>query len=122
MGDTGNDALVTIDGTDMKVQMHFDKRYFSHNFCSKGLRYEVGICISTGYIVWINGPFRCGYSDIEIARQCVVGSLTLNETVEADAGYQGEDWHIRTPSGGHFRSQKEKRNEKESRTKARGVK
>ena len=108
MGDIGNDALVTIDGTDMKVQMHYDKRYFSHKFHSKGLRYEVGICILTEYIVWINGPFQCGIPDIEIARQCLVGNLTLNEMVEADNGYEGEDWHIRTPAAQHYRSNKEK--------------
>ena len=107
MGDMGNDALVTIDGTDMKVQMHYDKRYFSHKFCSRGLRYEVGVCILSGNIVWINGPFRCGMTDIDISRQCILGSLSLNEMVEADNGYDGEEWHIRTPS--NHRSKNEKK-------------
>ena len=105
MGDIGNDALVTIDGTDMKVQMHFDKRYFSHKFHSKGLRYEVGICILTGCIVWINGPFRCGIPDIEIARQCLIRNLTLNEMAGIDNEYEGEDWHLRIL---HYRSKRGK--------------
>ena len=108
MGDIGNDALVTIDGTDMKVQMHFDKRYFSHKFHSKGLRYEVGIYILTECIIWINGPFRCGIPDIEIARQCLIGNLTLNEMADVDNGYEGEDWHLRTPAALHYRSKRGK--------------
>ena len=87
MGDLGNDALVTIDGTDMKVHKGFDKKIFSHKFCSGGLRYEVGVCIVTGYIVWINGPFRCGLPDISIAQQALLGNLAKNKMVEVDAGY-----------------------------------
>lgn len=107
-GDIGNDALVTIDGTDMRVQKNFDKRFFSHKFHSGGLRYEVGVCIMTGHIVWINGPFRCGKNDIQIARQSVIHNLSKNEMVEADNGYKGENWHIRTPTAQHYRTEKEK--------------
>ena len=62
----------------------------------------------TGYIVWINGPFRCGLPDISIAQQALLGNLAKNKMVEADAGYEGEDWHIRTPAAHHCRSEKEK--------------
>ena len=109
MGDIGNDALVTVDGTDMKVQKKFDKRFFSHKFQSGGLRYEVGVCIITGHIVWLNGPFRCGINDITIVRQCIVGNLAKNEMVEADKGYVGEDDYIRTPFPKHCRTEKEKK-------------
>ena len=107
LGNIGNDALVTIDGTDLKVQKRYDKRFFSHKFQSGGLRYEVGVCIVTGHIVWINGPFRCGTNDITIARQCVIANLTKNEMVEADKGYAGEDYYIRTPFPKHCRTKKE---------------
>ena len=108
MGDIGNDALVTIDGTDMKVQVGFHKKFFSHKFCSGGLRFEVGVCIITGLIVWINGPFWAGLPDISIAQQGIIGNLDHNEMVEADAGYEGEDWHIQTPADQHCRTKKEK--------------
>ena len=72
LGNIGNDALVTIDGTDLKAQKRYDKRFFSHKFKSGGLRYEVGVCIVTGHIVWINGPFRCSTNDITIVRQCAL--------------------------------------------------
>lgn len=109
IGDIGNQALVTIDGTDMKVEMRYNKDFFSHKFKSGGLRYEVGVCIATGHIVWIHGPFRCGKNDISISRTGILrGPLEEGETCEADNGYQGEDWYIKTPAGFHIRSDKEK--------------
>ena len=54
--------------------------------------------------MWINGPFRCGMSDLQIARQALVGALSEGEMVEADAGYEGEHQKIKTPSSLHVRS------------------
>ena len=60
--DANQVALQTIDGTDFKVwEPHpFNPDYFSHKYNHAGVRYEIGICIKTGWIVWINGPFPCG--------------------------------------------------------------
>jgi hypothetical protein len=56
-----------------------------------GLRYEVALCILTGDIVWINGPFPCGlFNDITIFRHSLLSNLATNERVEADDGYIGE--------------------------------
>ena len=55
---------------------------------SNGLKFEVGVCIQTGGIVWINGSFRCGMADITIARQAVVSALEEGEMAEADGGYR----------------------------------
>jgi len=41
MGDSGNKALVTLDGTDMPVEMKFAKEFMSHKFKGNGLKYEV---------------------------------------------------------------------------------
>ena len=61
IGDTGNDALVTVDGTDFRIQepIPFNRRWYSKKFNGPALRYEVGISINTGYIVWFNGPLVC---------------------------------------------------------------
>lgn len=64
-------------------------RFSSHKFAKKsGMRYEVALCILTGDIVWINGPFPCGYNpDITIFRMSLLSHLEEHERVEADDGY-----------------------------------
>eukprot|EP00804_Cyclotella_cryptica_P002591 CCRYP_010417-RA/>CCRYP_010417-RA protein AED:0.07 eAED:0.04 QI:0/0/0/1/1/1/2/0/297 len=97
MGNFGNEALITIDGTDVPVQHKFDPKLCSHKFKSNGLKYEVGVCIQTGNIVWINGPFRAGVHDITISRQAVIGALNEGEMIKADGGYEGEPFYIKIP-------------------------
>jgi hypothetical protein len=51
-------------------------------------RYEIGICIKTGDILWVNGPFMCGsWLDIKIYRRDLKQKLRVGEMVEADSGY-----------------------------------
>lgn len=97
-GDKGYAARVTVDGTDMPVQHHFDPKFMSHKFKSNGLKYEVGVCILSGNIVWLHGPFRGGESDIEIIRSAMLDALDKNEMVEADGGYRGEEFYIKCPN------------------------
>eukprot|EP00804_Cyclotella_cryptica_P009884 CCRYP_014185-RA/>CCRYP_014185-RA protein AED:0.05 eAED:0.05 QI:0/0/0/1/1/1/2/0/295 len=105
LGDVGNDALTTIDGTDMPVQHRFDKKFYSHKFKSNGLRFEVGVCIQTGHIVWLNGPFCAGKNDITIAQQALIRALDEGEMVEADGGYAGEEHYIKVPKDAISREQ-----------------
>jgi len=80
----------------------FDPGYYSHKFGSAGLRYEVATSISTGWIVWINGPFPCGaWSDIRIARSLggIQSVMDRAERYIADGGYcDGGDFGV-TPNG-----------------------
>ena len=56
-----------------------------------GLRYEICLCIRTGDLVWVNGPFPCGnYPDISIFRSSLMSHLEEFERVEADDGCIGE--------------------------------
>jgi hypothetical protein len=66
-----------------------------------GLRYEVAICILTGDIVWINGPYECGiWHDVCVFRDSLMSHLAPNERVEADDGYVGEHpQHVKCPKG-----------------------
>lgn len=99
-GNTGNVCLVTVDGTDFPIYEPnpFWKGWWSHKFNGPGLRYEIAICIVTGHIVWVNGPFPCGaYSDIGIFRLNLRQMLDEGEMVIADRGYSGEPQHILTP-------------------------
>jgi hypothetical protein len=96
--DIDNDCLVSIDGTDFKIQepkpegQPFSPAWYSHKYKGPGVRYEVGLAIRTGNIVWINGPFPCGdYSDTTIFRHGLANYLDVGERVEADKGYKGDD-------------------------------
>jgi hypothetical protein len=99
--DKGNDCLISVDGTDFPISQKGPK-FSSHKFKKKsGLRYEVGLCILTGDIVWINGPYECGmWNDISIFRNALKGHLIPGERVEADDGYLGEHPQcVKCPAG-----------------------
>jgi hypothetical protein len=90
---------VTVDGTDFRIQepTPFSTKWYSHKFGAAGLRYEVAVCIQTGDIVWIHGPFPCGaWPDIKIFRNRLKQALAHGEKVEADNGYRGERGTVRT--------------------------
>jgi hypothetical protein len=96
----GNVCLVSVDGTDFRIYewKPFWKGWFSHKFRGPGLRYEVGLCIRTGWIVWIHGPFPCGkWADLTIFRKALKVMLPPGEKVHADLGYIGEPNHIVVP-------------------------
>ena len=100
--DVGNVALVSVDGTDFEIYQWqpFWTGWYSHKFRGPGLRYEVGVCILTGDIVWIHGPFPCGrWPDLKIFRSALKHALSAGEKVVADRGYRGEPDFIITPSG-----------------------
>ena len=93
---------VSVDGTDFRVRIRrpYWKGWRSHKFKAPGVRYEVGLCIRTGDIVWIHGPFPCGHwPDITIFRSALIYELLDGEKVEADKGYRGEPVYIKTPTG-----------------------
>ena len=90
MLDSGNACKISLDGTDCPIQepQPFNPKYFSHKFNGAGVKYEIGVCIKTGWVCWFNGPFPCGNPDITIARLGVVEYLEPNEKILADGGYQ----------------------------------
>ena len=90
----GSRCLISVDGTDFHIYepTPFWKGWFSHKFNGPALRYEVSICIQTGWIVWIKGPFVAGHwSDIKIFQGWLKTKLLPDEFVEADRGYRGDD-------------------------------
>ena len=81
---------MSVDGTDFRIPNR-GRAFYSHKFKKSGLRYEVAVCIKTGKIVWINGPFQCGcFPDITIFQDALMHELLEGERVEADDGYIGE--------------------------------
>ena len=82
--------MITVDGTDFRIAEQ-GRKFYSHKFKKSGLRYEVAICILTGDIIWISGPYECGiWNDISIFRDALMTCLEEKERVEADDGYIGE--------------------------------
>jgi hypothetical protein len=79
----------------------------------------VAVCIETGRIVWINGPYPCGkYPDITIFRSALINLLAPGEQVEADLGYRGEQDKVKTPyeflTVGQYFAKKRARNRQEA--------
>lgn len=89
-GDIGNDALTGVDGTDFPFPAS-GRDFYSYKYKKSGLRYEVGVSIERGDLVWINGPHEPGiWPDISIFRNSMLSQLEEGERVVADRGYFGE--------------------------------
>ena len=72
MGDEGNDCLLSVDGTDF-LSPQYGKKWYFHKFKHSGLRYEVALCIKTGWICWISGPWNPGrWNGLEIFRSSLM--------------------------------------------------
>ena len=91
---------MSVDGTDFMIYepRPFSGMWLSHKFEKSGLRYEIGLCIQTGLIAWIHGPFPAGrWNDIKVFRYKLKHALPLGERVECDRGYRGEYYKIDLP-------------------------
>ena len=97
-----NDCLISVDGTDFEIDWPPGNRksWFSHKFRRAALRYEIGVGILNGDIVWVNGPFPAGdWPDINIFCLHLKNNLDVHERVEADDGYTGEaPLYVKCPS------------------------
>ena len=99
--DIENDCLMSTDGTDFRIPSK-GPRFSSHKYKGKSaLRYEVALCILTGDIVWINGPYEAGlWNDLSIFQNALQSNLEPHERVEADDGYLGaHPEYIKCPAG-----------------------
>lgn len=93
----GQRTFVSLDGTDFQIfePSKFDRKWFSHKFLGPGVRYEVGLNIITGDIVWINGGVPCGeWPDLRLARDSYTSMVNLNEMTVADEGYNDRNFFI----------------------------
>ena len=97
VNDELNDCLMSVDGTDFHILQKCaatkGNAFASHKYAGKpALRYELGICILTGHLVWIEGPSAAGkWNDMAIFNNCLAHFLDPNELVEADCGYRGHE-------------------------------
>ena len=84
---------VSVDGVDCYINepSPFSATWFSHKRKTAGLRYEIGLSLRTGKIVWIYGPFKCGsFPDQRIFKKRLEKKLSdVGERAIADNGYSG---------------------------------
>ena len=92
---------MSVDGTEFLVQLTGHRgQWYSHKFKYAGYRYEVAVCIQTGWIVWTNGPFPAGANaDLTVFRKGLKKKLLwAKEKALADLGYRGEPRVIILPN------------------------
>jgi hypothetical protein len=89
-GDVGNDCSLPVDGTDFRVAKSYERPYYSYKFKKSGIQYKVALCIKTGDICWLVGPYLPGiWNDNMIFQDGLVNYLEAGERCEADDGYRG---------------------------------
>ena len=86
-------AFISVDCVDCPINepWPFDRAWFSQKMNGPGLKYEVAVCIKTGFIVWVNGPFKASKHDSTVFREGLSTKLAADEKVEADSGYRIRD-------------------------------
>jgi uncharacterized protein YggL (DUF469 family) len=87
----GSTCLVSVDGTDCRIQepRPFNRKWYSVKFKGPGLRYEISLCIQTGDIASVMGPYPCGsFRDDKVFLDGLVHHLLPTEKVIADRGYR----------------------------------
>ncbi len=92
MNDRRNTIYVSVDCTDVRIQepKPFHAKWYSQKFRGPGIRYELGISVIGGQIVWVNGPFPAGeFSDQRIFNLNMKNNLGGHGKALADAGYAG---------------------------------
>ena len=72
----------TYDPTPMKSKKKGPTPYYSHHVKGPALRYEVGVSIFGGDIVWTNGPFRAGCTTESETIESLKKTIDPDEIVE----------------------------------------
>lgn len=87
-------CLISVDGVDcaIKEPYPFSTSIFSKKLNGPAYKYEIGVCIATGDIVWVNGPFEAAKHDNTVFKEDgLKDALCDDEGVEVDAGYQDDE-------------------------------
>lgn len=80
-----------MDGTDCPIREPslLIQHGTQHKFKGPGVRYEIGISIHSGNVVWSTGPYPCGsYPDNVIFQRELKTHLAEDELVITDVGYK----------------------------------
>ena len=91
----------SVDGAHCPIEepSPFWPGWLSHKYHKAGLAYEVCVGVSTGFIVWVRGPFPAGkWNDLKIFDHDLVTAINIDEEKGvADRGYVGRNRYLVTP-------------------------
>ncbi|XP_037047178.1 uncharacterized protein LOC119081971 [Bradysia coprophila] len=93
----GQTAFCSLDSIDLKIrdQNPSSPKWYSHKLKAPGLRYEIGISIQTGHIVWKNTGYPCGdSSETALARESYTLCVEPGEKTFAKKSYRNEQFFI----------------------------
>lgn len=81
---------MSVDCVDCAIP-HAGRGFFTPKWkFHSALRYEIGVSILGGDLVWVNGPYEAGrWNDILIFRNALIYELEDGERVESDDGLRG---------------------------------
>jgi hypothetical protein len=94
-------TFVSLDGTDFPIlePTEFDPKWFSHKFRGPGIRYEIGLCITTGNIVWAHGGYPCvEWPNLRLALDAFINHLEIGKKAVGDKGYRDNNYFV-NPNG-----------------------
>lgn len=83
-------CYISVDGVDCSISepSPFSSKWWPHKLNRAGLRYEIGISICTGLVMWASRPWPCGSnSDVLVFRSGLKRLLESSEFVVADSSY-----------------------------------
>lgn len=70
-------------------------KWFSSKFRAAGIRYEIGLAIKSGCIVWKFGGYPCGlWPDLMLAREEFTRSVNPGELTLADRNYKDPNYFL----------------------------
>jgi hypothetical protein len=107
----GTNCFISVDGTDFRIlePVPFDRKWYSHKINGPGLRYEIGMCISTGHIVWAHGGLPCGeWPDLRLSRDALIYFMSSTEKALADKGYRDKNYFVYSCNESEFRAEYKK--------------
>ena len=95
--------LASVDGTHCHIYEQRTRpstKWYSHKFNGPGVVYELAVDLYDDKLLWVNGPFQAGDSDIAVFRK--PGGLStkvpIGRKLIADNGYHGQEHQISAPN------------------------
>jgi hypothetical protein len=95
--DQPNTVNMTLDVTECPIQRPSDniiqRQYYSGKKRKHTIKYELGVQLQTGAIVWLAGGVPGSVHDLNILRSCnLLSKLLIGEFILADRAYIGENY------------------------------